>query len=333
MKEGREATRSPSRRRSWRGERGRGAGARLATLLLAAALGGCAGWPPSDPLDGLHPYLWLRDGVLHALVCRWPDGARVPVAAGPGATDEDRVLLAEALTALATLGLPVTLVERPGEEAAIRVRFRATPVPLGGLRPGSGRADVACAYAPGSGAAELAGATVHVTRSAGEDAGGRERRLSRPERLGVLVHELAHALGFAGHVRRPDAVLDRAPESLRRLGRRIERGEALESPALRALYRRPSGAVLWTAAVETWRSAPVDGLAARAAAAGWTGPFLRVGDSAASITWLAPEGREPGVRVPELDRVLEQPREVLAVPRVEAAPADPPGGTTSEGPE
>lgn len=317
--------------------RARSGGGRLrrvaARLLAALALPGCAGLvAPPDPLAELHPYLWLQEGRLVALTCRWPAGAPIPVAVAPGAGPEDEVLLGDALAALRGLGLPVALVRAPAEApAAITVAFEPGPVARAAGAGGSGRTDAVCAYDPATGRAELAAARVRVARSAGPDARGRERPLAPEERLGTLLHELGHALGFQGHPRRADPLLEAAPEAVRRLGRRAARGEPLSSRGLAALYAAPSGRVLGRWRVETWRSAPVDALAAQARDAGWTGPYLRAGDRAARISWLAGPDREPAAVLPEIERILRRPAEVLAVPVPEPAGADP--GSADPGPK
>jgi hypothetical protein len=127
-------------------------------------------------------------------------------------------------------------------------------------------------------------------------------------------------------------LLEAAPEAVRRLGRRAARGEAIGSPGLAALYARPSGRALARHEVARWRSEPVDVLAAEARAAGWTGPYLRVGDRAARISWIA-GAREPAVWLPEVERILRTPAEVLALPVRPAGEeaAEPPGAREGEG--
>ena len=289
---------------------------RLALLLVAGGLVGCAALgSPFDPLSDLHPYLWLREARLTALTCRWPDGARLRVGLAPGAGPEARGLRSDALAALRSLELPLELVEtRSGEPSEIELQLAPGPVARSGGRRGSGRSDAICAFDPASGRARLVSARVEVAGRTPPDLRGRSRGLEHSERLGILLHELGHALGFQGHPRRGDALLSAAPEVVRRTGARAARGETFASPGLAALYRAENGAVLWSVAVPAWRSAPVDTLAARASRCAWAGPWLRVGDAAARIGWQAPSGVEHAVVLPELARALGAPEEVRAVP-------------------
>jgi len=65
--------------------------------------------------------------------------------------------------------------------------------------------------------AELVGATVRVARRSGPDWRGQSRPLGRDQLLGVLLHELGHALGFSGHARRGDTVMVREVDAVRRV--------------------------------------------------------------------------------------------------------------------
>jgi hypothetical protein len=147
------------------------------------------------------------------------------------------------------------------------------------------------------------------------------RALTPAEQTGLALHELGHALGFAGHVRRGDSVMASEVERIPRAGRALLAGEPFADPALRALYRIPSGALLSSTAVEPWRTDLVDRMGRLAEGGGLAGPFVRVGESAGRIFWRDEHGAEYGLVVVRLRELLREPRrlEVLPEPRTRRA--------------
>ena len=58
------------------------------------------------------------------------------------------------------------------------------------------------------------------------------REASAEEWVGALMHELAHALGFAGHAGAGDSILVRDETRIRALGRLALRGDAVPEETL-----------------------------------------------------------------------------------------------------
>jgi hypothetical protein len=260
------------------------------------------------------PYVWASAGRVELLTCRFTGDAPIGVALAPGASAAEERALAAALASLTGVGPGVRFV-RVGEGAAsIRVRFVDAPVARADGTPGTGLTRADCRLsAPGARAA-LVAAEIELARSTPPDWRGRTRALSAEERAGALLHELAHALGVAGHAARGDALLSTEPESARRAGRRALAGERSVSPALAALYARPSGEILAQQAVERWRTQELDRLSALAAARALDGPYLRAGDASGRIFWRDAAGREWGFLVSDLARLSRAPGSLLLLP-------------------
>lgn len=288
-------------------------GAALVALIAAA----CA-TTPREPLRDLHPVAWSQAGVVTLHTCRWPDRATIPVTLDPGMNAGERTDAALAADAWSGAGLGVVLQveheEARGPSAkGVRIRFVDEAPRRSGGRGGTGRTVADCERRS-RGGFQLVTATIEVARLVGPDWKQQTRPLAPDERLGTLVHELGHALGFAGHVDAAAGPMVAAPEAIARVGRELRAGRSLRSAALAALYRRPSGALIGRADVEAWRTEDVDALATVARDRGWQGPFLRAGDTAAEIVWRDERGAELGVRAPDLARWRRAPAELLWIP-------------------
>ncbi len=282
-------------------------------VVFAVVLAGCVG--PRDPLAGLHPVVWAEDGSVALRTCRWPDGASLAVALDGAPTRDERADLARALEAWSQVGLALELrMEAPDEEdaAPLRVRFRDEPPERDAGALGVGLATADCRR-DGPGALVLDRARVEIARRVGPDWRGHFRPLSPDERLGALVHELGHALGFAGHARAGEGPMVAAPEAIRRIGRNVRRGGRLRAPGLRALYALPSGSLRRRVAVARWRTEAVDGFRPLARSTGLRGPWLRAGDRVARIFWRRPDGEPLGFLVPELRNVARDPQAIVVV--------------------
>jgi len=107
---------------------------------------------------------------------------------------------------------------------------------------------------------------------------------------------------------------------VRRVARRVLRGERFEAPTLRALYALPSGTVLQRIAVGSDRTRIVDRLAERAQARAWPGPFVRVGDLDGFVFWRDDAGANLRLKVPHVRRALRDSATfaVQSTPRVDA---------------
>jgi len=291
-----------------------------APILVGAALSGCATWA-GDPLADLHPVVWAEGGVVSLHTCRWPDGAVVGLAIAEAASEPERVDARLAAEAWNRVGLGITLRVRASGEATsteasgplVVVSFEDVELQRAGRRGGAGLTLAECRRA-GDGSLALAAARISVARSVGADWKGRTRDVEADERLGALVHELGHALGHAGHVRAIDGPLVAAPEAVARIGRRVRRGDPIDSAAMRALYGRPSGAVVARVDVERWRTEDLDALQALARGERWEGPWLRAGDALAEIVWRSAGGDELGVAAPDLESWRRAPGSIVFVP-------------------
>jgi hypothetical protein len=280
-----------------------------AGLLLAA----CAG-PVAGPTEGLHPYVLPWRGTVRLFPCRFPLGAPVGVALPADASGDERRALEAAPDAWGRAGLGVTLVPAREEEAPIRIALLDDPPRRDDGRTGSGRTVADCRVEPGTGAARLVAARVEIARATSPDWRGRRHALGPDALAGAALHELGHALGFQGHARRGDEPMAASAGAQRRLGARALRGERIDSPALRALYARPSGEPLRVVEVSPWRTEAVDRLARVAPAARLEGPFARVGDSTARVFFRHAGGLEYGLAIPNLAETLRDPTLVLLVP-------------------
>ncbi len=282
---------------------------------LGVALGCAAFGPAPDPLRA-RPYVWAAAGQVELLTCRWSGAAPIGVWLAPDASAAEEQLLDAVLGSLEGVGAGVRFLRVRGSGgASITVRFVADPVANaeGGL--GWARSTTDCRLGVAGEHAALVGAAIEVTRST-PDGRERERPLASEELAGALLHELGHALGFAAHAADADDPLAAAPEAAVRAGRRALAGQQVASPALAALYARPSGEVLARQAVEAWRTQEVDRLARLAAVNGVEGPYLRAGSEAGRIFWRDAGGREWGFLVPDLAALSRDPSTLLLLPEL-----------------
>ncbi|MCP3983811.1 MAG: hypothetical protein GY723_05450 [bacterium] len=276
------------------------------------ALVGCVG--PRDPLADLHPVVWLQEGAVNLRTCRWPTGSALAVGLEGDASPAEVSDLDRALAAWSGAGLGLEIERnRTGTSPQIVVRFLDEPPArdAGVLGTGIARADC---RRKGPTSLFLERAEVEVSRQVGPDWRGRSRPITSDERLGVLVHELGHALGFVGHVRAAEGPLVAAPEAIRRVARRVREGRRLEAPGLRALYARASGTRLRRAALAAWQTDPLDAFLPLAQGARLDGPWMRSGDRVARIFWRLAQGDEVGFLVPDLPGVIEDPGRAIAIP-------------------
>lgn len=271
-------------------------------------------------LEEALPYFALGDDGLALFLCRWPSETPIPVWLPPQASDDQAAVLERAVAAWQGAGL--------GIEFAVD-RWQETP-PLAGIvvelvdpnpdAAGDAANTIAdCAVpqqvsrpsedTPGAPVdAVLQYASIHLS-SKREDLLGRQQQLSSTELLGAAVHELGHALGFAGHVARGASVMSSHGQldAVRRWGKRIERGEPLSAPTLAALYAAPSGAWVGWLPLERGQLDPVRAVAALATAVGMRGPWVRVGEVSSRMLWRDERARSAAVVVLDWPAVLHDP--------------------------
>ncbi len=243
------------------------------------------------------PYVWPSRGELVYFLCRWPNGARIPVSLPPDATEAERDVLEAALRAWEGAGLGVRF-ERlaPGAPAAVEIRFLPDVAP-GAKAPRAAEAAVDCAL--DADALDAAGAVLPARvvsasiqlRRGDRDMVGRFVAVTPEQLAGATLHELGHALGFQGHARAGESAMVRTLADVKRLGRRALADEAFRDDALSALYAVPSGSVVRRLRVGDGHTESADRLAALATERGFTGPFAQVGDRVARVHWRDGEGR------------------------------------------
>lgn len=133
------------------------------------------------------------------------------------------------------------------------------------------------------------------------------------EWAGAFAHELGHALGFQGHIRKARSLLGRDQDVLRRAGRAALAGEALAVPALEGLYALESGHRLDKRAVspgtERWRARVEAALVDRDVR-----HLSRVGDSAAELVWVLTDGKRLAMRFPAWRKQLETGEAIIGLP-------------------
>jgi hypothetical protein len=114
-----------------------------------------------------------------------------------------------------------------------------------------------------------------------------------------VLHEIGHALGLAGHVSDPivgrKSVMSADRDRVKRVARKIAKGEALREPTLQALYLVPFDASVGRVGFDSELRPALDGLAELAELEGWAGPFGRAGGDVAQVFWRTPDGDLPAV--------------------------------------
>jgi len=264
-------------------------------------------------LGDVTPYLLPRDDELVLFLCRFEQESPLRVALPEDATPDERALLELALQAWSGAGLGVVLEPtRDAERADISIR-------IGGAAAGFAAQTAAeCGLLADAASgptlpARLVSAQV-MLRRADRDVFRHPVPLSREEFLGSALHELGHALGFQGHVRRSGSVMVRNVEAVRHIGRRLLAGQRFHDATLEALYRVESGAVLDRRPLSPGRTESVDRLLAIARTHDFTGPFVRVGDRSGRLTWWDGDGRRLVVAMPDLPQVLSRSDTLSLVP-------------------
>jgi hypothetical protein len=253
-------------------------------------------------LGDITPYYLPAAGRLTLFLCRWPDGATVPVSLPADATPGQRRKLEAALGAWeGALGLRFERRELSGVGIEIRLlddmlAYQANTV-----------ADCAIdAQALATGASDVLPARLVLASI--------EMARDDPRLAGTALHELGHALGFQGHASRGRTVMVRETDAVRLAGERVMAGKAFDDAAVGALYAVPSGSVVGRLPLARRQTSPVDRLIAIGGRRGWIGPLVRVGDEVGRIGWLDPQGRGVSLRLSGLRQALRDPARLAIEP-------------------
>jgi len=245
-----------------------------------------------ERLRDAHPYpLPLLDAeppALELVLCRWPGGRPLSVSLPPDADPDERALIGRALRAWQDAGLGIVFA--PGAPPAdVEIRFVAEGG--GSAWPRTALTAADCRIRE---PAEIVRARIWLDR-ANLDLLGRPQRLSEAEIAGTALHEIGHALGFQGHAAAGSSVMVRETDRVRGAGLRLLSQGRFGDSTLRALYSVPTGARVGRIALSAEAARMLRRLGAHAERVGYVGPFSRVGDRAARIFWLGPDGDEVGV--------------------------------------
>jgi hypothetical protein len=294
--------------------------ARLALILAALAVPGCAerAWdleqlerrhPALKALEGhrlaeVRPYYLPLGGRLTLFLCRWSDGARVPVSLPPDATPDERRQLEAALAAWERAGLGVRFERRSqlsGAGIELRLFHDRITHASGTVTDCAVEPDGLEAGVDDPLPARIVFASIHLAHG-------------DPRLTGTAVHELGHALGFQGHPRSGDTAMLEGVRNARHTGERAGGGEAFHDAAVNALYAVPSGSVLVQRPLPAGRTTAVDRLLAIGRREGWLGPRLRVGNTEGRVAWYDRDGRRIGVRLTGLAPALREPARLRIEP-------------------
>jgi hypothetical protein len=265
------------------------------------------------------PYLLPVDDTLVLFLCRWEAREPIPVSLPDEATSLQRDAIELALAAWEGAGLGVRFARGAAPGAGIELRI--VEGEASGAGPGRIASSVAdCALDPrrirGEGPlpARMVSARIELS-AAGRDRLGRPLALEPAQLVGAVLHELGHALGFQGHVRRGESVMRLQTAQTRRAGRRLLAGERFSDPTLRALYRAPSGSLVGRLRVPAGHTRPVDALLALARAGELAGPVARMGDLEGQILFRDAEGAAYGIWLRQVGAALAgRPQALELVP-------------------
>lgn len=252
------------------------------------------------------PYYVPAAGRLTLFLCRWRDGAAVPVSLPANATPDQRRKLEAALGAWqGLLGLRFELRELSGVGIEIRLFDDMLAYQANTVADCAVDAQALAGGTPDVLPARLVFASIQMARD-------------DPRLAGTALHELGHALGFQGHAARGRTVMVSATDAVRLAGERLMAGKAFEDAALGALYAVPSGSVVGRLPLAPRQTAPVDRLIALGRRRGWIGPLVRVGDEEGRIAWIDPEGREIKLLLSGLRQALRDPERISIEPSARA---------------
>ncbi len=281
--------------------------------------------PSVEAVDGHRleetlPYFALGEDGFALFLCRWSNAAPVPVWLPPNASPDQRAVLEQAVAAWQGAGLGISFEVGTWQGAPPLAGIVVEIVDPSARAIATAADTIAdCAIPqevvkPSEDApalpvdAELQYASIHLTVER-PDLLGRPVPLSRSELLGATLHELGHALGFAGHVKRGESVMSAhgQMDAVRRWGERIEAGEPLSAPSVLALYAAPSGARVGWLSLQRRQLDPIREVSGIATGLGLRGPYSRVGEASSRMLWRDDRGSSVGVVILDWPRALHEP--------------------------
>ncbi|MBW2422857.1 MAG: hypothetical protein JRG86_01320 [Deltaproteobacteria bacterium] len=299
-----------------------------------------------ERLGDLTPFPAWIEGELALVACRWASGTPVVVRASrPEGVPEDWLRVAVRSVDGAVPAVALVLAARTagsdsqGAEASSKrgspqagelAPGKSTDILVVGIVDGTAEGPIGVADTltscdvsarpddAGRVRGELRSAEIEI-RFAREDVIGRMQPLLPEEWVGAAMHELGHALGFAGHVARGDSILVREQGVLRAAGRRALSQELGREPSLEALYRLEPGRRLGQRALaptaRRWLMRLDRALEAlEREGIGVQGPRASVGDRHARLEWWIEGRARVGLRFPDWSRQLREGGAIFALP-------------------
>jgi hypothetical protein len=313
-------------------------------LLFSIFLSGCpsaqGGWdvdallreyPAIEGLTGhrlgdMLPFPSFEGDHVVMLACRFPAGETIRVAGGGSGWPEAWAGLAISALDRGARGFALDLMT-PSDESG---RQNDPEIHITSIDPGNGSAPSGLADtlsecdvsriqgARGEVRGVLVRSEIRIKR-ARPDWRDQAREATAEEWVGALIHEMAHALGFAGHAATGDSILVREESRLRGAGRRVLAGEAWRDETLEALYRlRPGQRLgirsLSAAAISTLGE--IRKLVKRDSFESSRTVEIRsnVGDWQARVVWLLSDGRRLSVRLTHWRDELRSGDEITLLP-------------------
>lgn len=323
----------------------RGSGFRvLESLLFVTLVLGCAPprgewsldalleeYPSIEELGGqrlgdMLPFPALDGDRIILLACRFPTGPKIRVAGdGPGWSEQWARWAISALDREAR-GYHLELltpsspdVDRGDLEIQVRSMELASETGPRGLADTLSECDVSRKDGTnGAFRGLLVKSEIRIKRSR-LDWTGVSREAMADEWVGALMHEIGHALGFAGHAARGDSILVREQSRLRASGRRALAGEAWRDETLEALYRLRPGQKLGSRPLRAETISilhEIREIVARDSSASSRRVEMRssVGDREGRIQWQLSDGSRLGIRLKNWRDELESGGEITFVP-------------------
>jgi hypothetical protein len=279
--------------------------------------------PRGHRLGDLLPFPALDGRSVALVVCRFAEREIVHVhGSGPG-WSRDWARAAVRAVDRSVSNLSLRLDPDAGSAAGSQIEILSIGDVEGPGPKGLGDTISECDVSRGSGSDRpyrglLVGAEIRIRR-AQIDHTNQLREALAQEWVGALMHEIAHALGFAGHAAIGDTVLVREETSLRAAGRRALAGESRPDATLDALYTLGPGRVLgmrdihsdglvWLERVAALRRARAE------AGVEQIGVYSSAGDRAARIVWRYADGSQIGLRMPTWKTDLTRGRAIRLRP-------------------